>query len=113
MAWTVKILNATAARELDALPAGLQAKFSRIRGLIENSAGGLRGVANNSGHVKHIELELWENRMNSRSGAGRAICIEAEGQQAVVLRTFVKKDRKMPRREIDLARRRAREEGLP
>jgi phage-related protein len=42
-------------------------------------------------------------------GCSRAIYLTASGQRVVILRVFVKKTQKTPRREIDTARERARE----
>jgi len=48
-------------------------------------------------------------RMTGRDGISRAIYVTASGRRVVVLRAFIKKTRKTPRSEIELANRRARE----
>jgi phage-related protein len=48
-------------------------------------------------------------RLNGRDGIARAIYITATGRRVIVLRTFVKKTEKTPRRELELAQQRARE----
>jgi phage-related protein len=48
-------------------------------------------------------------RITGKDGMSRAIYITARGRRVVVVRVFVKKTRKTPRREIDLALNRARE----
>lgn len=48
-------------------------------------------------------------RLNGRDGIARAIYVTAAGQRIIVLRTFVKKTEKTPKRELDLARERAKE----
>jgi phage-related protein len=60
-------------------------------------------------HVKHLEGSLWEMRIAGKDGISRAIYITAKGCRVVVVRVFVKKTRKTPRREIDLALERAKE----
>lgn len=60
-------------------------------------------------HVKHLEGPLWEMRMKGRDGISRAMYITAKGRRVVVVRAFVKKTQKTPRREIDLAMQRAKE----
>jgi len=46
--------------------------------------------------------------MKGKSGISRAIYVTAVRQRVVILRVFVKKTEKTPRREIDLAVTRAR-----
>lgn len=58
---------------------------------------------------KHLEGSLWEMRMRGRDGIARAVYVTAMGRRVVVVRVFVKKTQKTPRREIELALRRATE----
>jgi phage-related protein len=60
-------------------------------------------------HVKHLEGSLWEMRMKGKDGISRAIYVTARGHRVIVVRVFLKKTQKTPRREIDLALERARE----
>ena len=60
-------------------------------------------------HVKHLEGQLWEMRMKGKDGISPAICVTARDRRVVVVRVFVKKAQKTPRREIDLALERAKE----
>jgi phage-related protein len=48
-------------------------------------------------------------RMKGRDGISRAIYVTATNCRVVVVRVFVKRTQKTPRREIDLALERARE----
>ncbi len=54
--WTVEILNETVFRELDALPADIRARFTRIVELIEMV--GLENVG--MPYVRHLDGKLWE-----------------------------------------------------
>jgi len=54
-------------------------------------------------HIKHIEGRLWEMRLKGRTGISRALYVTAVGKRVVIVRTFVKKTEKTPRREIELA----------
>jgi len=60
-------------------------------------------------HVKHLEGPLWEMRMKSEGGISRAIYVAAMGRRVVVVRVFLRRTQKTPRREIDLAMERAKE----
>ena len=105
MAWRVETLNVTVDKELDALPADMRARFVRIAKLITTV--GLQRVG--KPHVKHLTGPLWEMRLSGRDGIARALYVTATGRKIVVVRAFVKKTRRTPRREIELALRRAQE----
>jgi len=105
MGWTVETLNATVDAELGALPADMRARFLRIAGLIAEF--GLEQVR--EPHVKHLEGPLWEIRMKGRDGIARAIYVTAREKRVVVVRAFVKKTQRTPRREIAIAMERARQ----
>jgi len=48
-------------------------------------------------------------RLRGRDRIARALYLTASGRRVVILRVFIKKTQKTPRREIELARRRAQE----
>jgi phage-related protein len=99
LSWTVETLNETVDAEVEVLPEDMRARLARIALLIEQK--GLERVG--EPHVKHIEGRLWEMRMTGKSGISRAIYVTAVSQRVVILRVFIKKTEKTPRREIDLA----------
>jgi phage-related protein len=103
--WIVELLGARVRDEIEALPADMRARFSRIAGLIQSH--GLEPMR--EPHVKHLEGPPWEMRMKGKDGISRAIYVTASGRRVVVVRVFVKKTEKTPRREIDLALERAKE----
>jgi phage-related protein len=77
----------------------------RIARLIESA--GLPNVR--EPYVKHLEGPVWEMRMRGRDGIARAAYVTASGKRVVVVHVFSKKTQKTPRREIDMALRRAEE----
>lgn len=105
MTWAVELLDDRVRGELEKLPFDVQARFLRIAELIQNY--GLERVK--GPHVKHLEGPLWEMRMKGKDGIARAIYVTANVRRVVVVRVFVKKTQKTPRREIDIALQRARE----
>ncbi len=105
MTWRVETLNATVDEELDALPADMRARIGRIGQLIATV--GLERVG--APHVRHLTGPLWEMRFSGRDGIARALYVAAKDRRVVVVRAFVKKTRRTPRREIELALRRAGE----
>ena len=104
LSWTVETLNETVDAEVEALPEDMRARLARIALLIEEK--GLEFVG--EPHVKHIEGRIWEMRMKGKSGISRALYVTAQGQRVIILRVFVKKTEKTPRREIDMALSRAK-----
>lgn len=105
MSWTVETLNAIVDAEVAALPPDMRARLSRISAMIE--AAGLEQV--HEPHVAHLEGSLWEMRMKGKDGISRALYVTARPQRVVIVRVFVKKTQKTPRREIELALKRAKE----
>ncbi len=105
MQWTVELLDDTVEAELEALSLDLQASFLRITELIESM--GLHRVR--EPYVKHLEGPLWEIRMRGKDGIARAAYVTASGRRVVVVRVFPKKTQKTPRKEIELALRRAKD----
>ena len=103
--WSVETLSATVDRELGVLSVDMRARFTRICQLIV--AVGLERVG--APHVRYLTGPLWEMRMSGRDAISRALYVTAGERRVVVVRAFVKKTPKTPRREIDLAPRRARE----
>lgn len=92
-----------ARREYEDLAKDLQARLAKLGGTIET--GGLSRLPPKA--TRHLEGELWELRLDGKSGIARAI-YAARGRRVVVLRIFVKKTQKTPRREIALAEERLR-----
>ncbi|CDZ58912.1 Hypothetical protein NGAL_HAMBI2605_02630 [Neorhizobium galegae bv. orientalis] len=104
MIWTVETHQA-ADGEIEALPAGLQARLLRLLEAIENV--GLDNL--HEPHVKHLEGKLWELRAKASGGIARGIYVTATGRKVVVLHVFVKKSQKTPSRALEIARQRMKE----
>jgi phage-related protein len=104
MNWTVETLNEVVDAELERLPADMRARLVHIARLIEEM--GLERVG--EPHVKHLDGRIWEMRLTGRSGISRALYVAATGRRVVIVRVFIKKTQKTPRREIDLALARAK-----
>ena len=105
MRWSVEFFDEKVRGDLFALSIDLRASFERIVRLIETY--GLPKV--HAPYVKHLQGSLWEMRMKGRDGIARAVYITVKDRRVVVVHVFVKKTEKTPRREIELALRRAEE----
>lgn len=98
-------MNRTVDKEIMAFPADVRAKLTHISGLIAEV--GLERVG--MPYVRHLSGPLWEMRMKGKDEIARALYVTIREQRIVIVRAFAKKTRKTPRREIDLALRRAQE----
>jgi phage-related protein len=103
--WTVEVIPA-AERELKALPDDLQGRFLHVAGMLEEFGPQRVGLP----HIRPLEGKLWEMRLAGRNSIARAIYFTAAGRRLIVVRLFVKKSQKTPRREIALAARRMKEQ---
>jgi phage-related protein len=103
--WIIETLNDVVDAEIAALPADQIARFLRIGDMIKSI--GLDKVK--EPHLKHLEGRLWEMRLKGRDGISRALYVMANPKRVVVVRVFVKKTQKTPRREIELALMRAKD----
>lgn len=105
VSWTVETLNATVDEEVASLPPDMRARLAHIVRLITEF--GLERTGHP--HVKHLDGPLWEMRVSGRDGIARAIYVAATARRVVIVRVFVKKTQKTPRRELQTVRRRAAE----
>jgi phage-related protein len=105
MAWRVVFLDEAVQAELEALPADIRARFLRITQLI--AAEGVHKLR--EPYVKHLEGPVWEMRLKGRDGIARAAYVTASRERVVVVHVFTKKTQKTPRREIEMALKRAKE----
>lgn len=104
--WTIEFLNDRIRRELEDFPQDIVASFLRIAKLIEIN--GPAGV--HEPYVKHLQGSVWEMRMRGRDGIARAAYVTVSRRNAVVVvHVFRKKTQKTPRREIEIALRRAKD----
>jgi len=103
--WQVEFLDEDVLAEMEAQPRDVRAKFEHIVRLVQSH--GLGRV--HEPYVKHLESKLWEMRMKGRDTIARAIYVTAVEKRIVIVRVFTKKAQKTPRREIEIALKRARE----
>lgn len=105
MSWSVEFLDEDVEAVLEAMPADIRAAFRRIVELIASQ--GLERVR--EPYVRHLEGPIWEMRLRGKDGIARAAYVTANGRRLVVVHVFGKKTQKTPRREIEIALRRAKE----
>lgn len=101
----MELLDDRVRQELNDLPQDIRARFEHITHMIENLS--LERIR--EPYVKHLEGPIWEMRMKGRDGIARTAYVTATGSRVVVVRVFSKKTQETPRREIELALKRAQE----
>ena len=102
--WSVT-LHPLAERELQTIPADMQARFLHIGEMLEELGPQLVGLP----HIRPLESKLWEMRMTGRDGIARAIYAAVQGRTLLVLHVFVKKTQTTPRSAIETALKRLEE----
>lgn len=102
--WTVEYLPA-AFDERAMLPPDMRARLGRIADTIESA--GLFNLPRD--WIEPLGDKLWEIRITGKDGIARAIYVTATGRRVVIVRIFIKKTRKTPKQELELARQRAKE----
>lgn len=102
--WSVEYL-AAAVDERSDLPPDMRAKLARMSDVIEQH--GLSNLPRD--WAKPLGDKLWELRITGKDGIARAIYVTAISRRIVIVRIFIKKTKKTPQRELDLALQRAKE----
>jgi len=102
--WTVT-LHPLAERELQTIPADMQARFLHIGEMLEELGPQRVGLP----HIRPLESKLWEMRMTGRDGIARAVYAAVQGRTLLVLHVFVKKTQATPRSAIETALKRLKE----
>ena len=104
MSWTITVYSEKVEQETLALPPGIMASFLRITELIEEFGPDLGRP-----HTAPLGKGLFEIRAKGREGISRSVFCTVKGQEIVILTTAVKKGNKLPKRQIDRARKRMKE----
>lgn len=86
------------------MPPKIQARMIRLLELIE-----IQGANLGLPHTEAMGDGLFEIRAKAKEGIGRGLFCYLEGQHIYVLKAFIKKSQKTPKKEIELARQRLRE----
>ena len=104
MNWKVTFYSIRVEAEINALPAGLIARFVRYAERMETYGPNL-GMP----HTRAMGDGLFELRLKAAEGIARVFFCTVVGRQIVVLHQFVKKSEKTPKRELQIAWNRMKE----
>jgi phage-related protein len=99
--WGVEFLDEVVEAEFDGFPAEVRAKTIRISNLIMEF--GLPNIG--MPYIKHVQDKIWE----IRAFQGRCLYITSTDKKVIILRCFIKKSNQLPQKELNIARKRAKE----
>jgi len=102
--WTIEYYCEEVRLEIENLPVGIRASYARLTELLEEF-----GIVLHLPHSRAMGGGLFELRPHGREGSARVFYCTKVGRKIFILHSFVKKTKKTPKREIDLARKRQRE----
>jgi len=104
MSWRITFYNQKVKSQALAFPDGILANFLHVIELVEEFGPHL-GLP----HTRPMGSGLFEVRARGKEGIGRALFCALPGRELMVLNTFIKKSKKTPQKELELARKRMKE----
>ena len=104
MPWIIDYYSEEVRLEIDALPVGIRASYTRLSELLEEFGLGLRMP-----HSRAMREGLFELRPRGREGIARVFYCMKVGKKIIMLHSFIKKTNETPKRELDIARHRQSE----
>ncbi len=104
MGWEIIYYNDVLQKEIRALPAGIQARYIH---LTERMC--IYGANLGMPHTKAMKDGLFELRMKSQEGIGRVFYCTLMNKRIIMLHSFIKKTKKTPLKELNIARSRMKE----
>jgi len=104
MSWTIEYFSEAVRLEIAALPVGIRASYVRLAEMLEEFGLDLRMP-----HSRAMGGGLFELRPKGREGIARVFYCTQVGKRIIVLRSFIKKTNEIPKRELEIARKRQRE----
>jgi len=104
MSWIIDYFSEDVRLEIDALPVGIRASYTRLTELLEEF-----GLELRMPHSRAMGGGLFELRPRGREGTARVFYCMMVGRKIIMLHSFIKKTNETPKRELEIARRRQRE----
>lgn len=108
MPWTIEYYSEEVRLEINALPVGIRASYTRLATLLEEFGLDLRMP-----HSRAMGGGLFELRPKGREGIARVFYCMKVGRKILILHSFIKKTNETPKRDLDLARQRQKEVTAP
>ena len=102
--WKIHFYSAKVMKDLESLPAGIQADFIDLLDQVE-----IYGSALGEPHTKSMRKELFEIRAHGPEGQGRSLFCSIKDNRVIILRIFQKKTQKTPKKDLELGYQRLKE----
>ena len=104
MNWSIEYYNSNIEKNILSLPDGLLARYLRLTDLMLEFSSNL-GMP----HTRFLEDGLIELRIKSKEGIARVFYCTIVRKRIVMLHLFIKKSNKIPKKEIQIAKKRMKE----
>lgn len=104
MPWSISFYSEKVEKESLDLPPSILASFLRITELIEEFGPDLGRP-----HTAPLGQGLFEIRAKGREGIARSVFCTVRGQEVVILMTVIKKQNKIPKHQMETAKKRMKE----
>ncbi len=104
MAWVIEFFDEKVEAETLTLPPKILAKLLHIFELME-----MAGAQLGEPYTKPLGNGLFEVRAKAQEGIGRSIYCYQKDQKIIILHSFVKKEQKTPKRDLEIALKRKKE----
>ena len=105
MKWKVTFYSKKVEIQTLKFPSGILANFLHIAEMIEELGPNL-----GKPYVGSLSSGLYEIRAKGKEGIGRSLyCVVKTEHEVVILHSYIKKTRKAPKKELDLAKKRMKE----
>ncbi len=104
MNWKITFYNAKVEAQTLNFPSGILANLVHIMEMIESFGPNL-----GKPYVGSLGSGLYEIRAKGKEGIGRSTYCTIAGKEVVILHSFIKKTKKTPKKDLELARKRMKE----
>jgi len=104
MNWVIEFFDERVEADTLSLPPKILAKLLHIFELIEIS-----GAQLGEPYTKSLNNGLFEVRAKAKEGIGRSIYCYQKGKKIIILHSFVKKEQKTSKRDLEIALKRKKE----
>ncbi len=104
MMWTISFYSERVKNETLELSVGILANLLHILDLVEEF-----GPSLGRPHTAPLGKGLFEIRAKGREGTSRSLFCILKGQEIVILHSFIKKTQHIPKKHIEMARKRMKE----
>ncbi|ODS30181.1 MAG: hypothetical protein SCARUB_04714 [Candidatus Scalindua rubra] len=104
MDWHVTFYNEKVEDETFSFPKGILANLLHIIEMMLQF-----GPALGKPYTESLGKGLFEIRAKGKEGIGRSLFCTLKGKEIIILHSFIKKTKKIPKKELNLARKRMKE----